>query len=267
MHVAGCLGGEEGGRAFEIVGVPPTARRNAVQDGLAADGIGTQRRGVVRGNVAGGDGVNIDPARGPLVRQSLRELPYPAFARRVARHRDAALEGEQRRGEDNFPASPRDHFFSDLAAEDERGAEVGLNHTVPEVVRVLDRGLSLDGSSVVDQDVDHGKVVFDFGDEPIQGLPVGEVGPVSTEAAPCAFHCVLHLAAGWAERGADADDIGPGFGEARGDSETDTAAASGDQSRFAGQRKKIQSFHGCGRSGGVYRQSIRTFIAEGLPRK
>ena len=63
--------GEEHGRAAEIGRLAPAARRDALEDLAVARLVGLQRGGVVGGDVARRDRVDVDALRCPLVGQQL----------------------------------------------------------------------------------------------------------------------------------------------------------------------------------------------------
>jgi len=93
---------EEDARTCDVARLAPAARRDALEDLTAARRIGTERRSVVRRDVAGRNAVHVDTLPRPLVRERLHELADCALRRRVARNRDAALERQERAGEDDL---------------------------------------------------------------------------------------------------------------------------------------------------------------------
>ncbi len=118
----------------------------------------------------------------PLVRERLRQLRNAALARGVARHGDAALEGQHRRDEDDLPASLSDHAPAELPREHELRREVDLEHAIPEVVSVLDGGSSLDRPRVQDEDVEAREVGRDRRGELVHRLPFSQIAAVRTKA-------------------------------------------------------------------------------------
>src|SRR5207248_11034276 len=66
--------GEEKGCAGEVFGLAPAAGGDALKNLAVAGLVGLEGFGIGRGEVAGSDGIDLDPAAGPFVRQSLREL-------------------------------------------------------------------------------------------------------------------------------------------------------------------------------------------------
>ena len=87
--------GEEQGCAGEVFGLTPATGRDALEDLAAARLVRLQGLGVAGGKVAGCDGVDLDALGGPFVGERLGELSDAAFAGRVGRDADAALEGEE----------------------------------------------------------------------------------------------------------------------------------------------------------------------------
>ena len=110
-HVVSGPAGQKDRRALKVLGLSPAAGRDATEDGLAPLRVILQGLGVVGGgDVAGGDGVDLYALPGPVVRR------VPSSADRwpprsgVAGYRDAALEGEQGGGEDDFAATARSTY-------------------------------------------------------------------------------------------------------------------------------------------------------------
>ncbi len=88
-------------------------------------------------------------------------------------------------------------------------------------------------AGVVDQDVDDWVAPRDRLDKAIQGRAVGKVAGIARKR-PAAFDDrALDRAADRFKRSADADDIGPGFGQTERDRLANTAPAAGDQRDFA----------------------------------
>jgi hypothetical protein len=92
--IAGGRAEIEGG-ACEILGLAPACCWDAVEDLAIAGLVGLESFGVGGGEVAGGDGVDLDSLGGPLVGESLGELCDSAFARGVGWDADASLKAEE----------------------------------------------------------------------------------------------------------------------------------------------------------------------------
>src|SRR5207237_10397299 len=79
VDVVGCGRGQEHRRSAEVLRPPPPPGRDAGEDGRVAGRVLLQRAGEVGGDVAGGDRVDVDPERRPLVRERLGQLPDRAL--------------------------------------------------------------------------------------------------------------------------------------------------------------------------------------------
>ena len=82
--------------AGEIFGLTPACGGDAFEDLAIASLIGLKGLCVGRGEVSGGDGVDLNPFGSPLVGESLGELGDSAFAGGVGWDADAALKAEER---------------------------------------------------------------------------------------------------------------------------------------------------------------------------
>src|SRR5581483_806175 len=178
--------------------------------------------------------VHVDAARRPLVRERLRQLRDAALASRVAGNADAALEREKRGDEHDLAAAALDHPPAELACEDERRAEVDLEHEIPYVVTVLRRGLALDGARVEDEDVDRPVIGSNLLGEGVRSGPVGKVARIRMEPAPERRDLRNDVVAR-RQRLAHAGDVGASVRERDGGRFADAAASSGDERGLAGQ--------------------------------
>ncbi len=178
MHVVGGGRGEEHERRRRCRRPSPAAGRDPLEDLARAVRIVAERLRVVGRDVAGRDGVDVDPVRRPLVRERLRELRDPTLARCVPGDVDSALEGEQRGDEDDLPCSALHHEPADLAGEHELRRQVHFQDLVPLLVAVLGRRVSPNRSCVVDEHVDRrpARSASSRGRRP--RLPIGEVAVV-----------------------------------------------------------------------------------------
>ena len=104
MHIVRCTGRKENGSARKIGWLTPAARRNAAEDFRVALFVRPQSIRIIRCEVSGRDGVDVDAVLRPLVGEQLSQARDAAFGRRVARHPDAALEGQHRRDVDDLAA-------------------------------------------------------------------------------------------------------------------------------------------------------------------
>lgn len=144
-----------------------------------------QRRIHLRLNVPRRNRIDRDPPSRPLIRKALGQLPHGALGRRVRRHRQPALEGQQRRKVDDGPAAARDgrrvqlqHVRAKVAAQREDGVEVDLHDLVEVGVgEPVARVPALDAGAV-DEDADLVAVGEDLGRELGDGGGGAQVGGV-----------------------------------------------------------------------------------------
>src|SRR5580658_1547592 len=94
--------GKEDGSPSDILRRTPSRSRYTFKDLSGACGVILQSLREVRSHVSGGDGVDLDAARRPLVGQRLGELSDTTFGCCVCGDRDAALKAEQRRDVNNL---------------------------------------------------------------------------------------------------------------------------------------------------------------------
>src|ERR1019366_10034192 len=146
--------GEENGRASEVAGGAPAARRDSLEDGARAVRVILKRPRVVGRDIARRYGVHRDALAQPLVGEGFGEPGYPGFRRRVSGHIDAALEAEERGGEDDLAVAACDHGPAHSLGEDELAREVDADHPVAELEGMFGRRRTLDGAGIVDKDVD-----------------------------------------------------------------------------------------------------------------
>src|ERR1700690_1566030 len=88
---------QKDGGSCQIGWLAPAAGGNTFEDLAIADRVVLKSGGVVRGHVAGSDGVYVYSLRGPFVRQRLGELPQSPFSRGITRHQNSSLERKYRR--------------------------------------------------------------------------------------------------------------------------------------------------------------------------
>lgn len=121
-------------RALEVLGRPPSARRDSTTDARQPLRVVQQRSVHVRLNVSGRNGVDGDALGRPLVGKRLCDLAHGALGRGVGGDCEAALEGEQRGKVYDAAATAGDgrdgegeHLAAKVAAEREDGVEVDLD--------------------------------------------------------------------------------------------------------------------------------------------
>ena len=110
--------------------------------------------GVVGGDVARRDRVHLHAAPAHSLASALVNCADAALGRRVSRHRDAALEAQQRCGEDDLPRPALQHAAAEFARQDELRVQIDFDDLVPILVGMLGGRLAQDGAGVVDQDID-----------------------------------------------------------------------------------------------------------------
>ena len=102
-------GAEEEGGSGEVLGLAPAGGGDAFEDLAVAGLVGLEGFGVGGGEVAGGDGVDLDAFGGPLVGEGLGELGDAAFGGGVGGDADAALEAEEGGDVDDLAVAAGDH--------------------------------------------------------------------------------------------------------------------------------------------------------------
>jgi hypothetical protein len=134
-------------------GAPPSGG-DALEDLPVARFVGLQRRGVVGGDVARRDRVDVDAFGRPLVGEQPCQPCDPALGSGIARHADPALEAQQRGDVDDLAAALCEHVPPGRLAQEEQALEVGVDHRVPVGLGELDRIGAADDAGVVDEDVE-----------------------------------------------------------------------------------------------------------------
>ncbi len=240
MEIVGRGAAEKYESAGEVGRFAPAGGGDSREDGGVAGFVGAEGGGVVGGDVAGGDGVDVDAFACPLVGEGFGERGDAAFAGGISGDGDAALEGEERGGEDDFSGAAGDHLFADFAGEDELRVEVHFDDFVPVFVGMLGSGFAEDGAGVVDEDVDLWVVGFDLFDEGVKGISVGEVAGVAGEFSASGGDGFFNFRAMGLEGGGDGEDVSTGFGEGDGHGHADAALGAGDESGFSVEFELVQ---------------------------
>jgi len=129
----------------------PAGSGDAFEDLAVAGFVGLQGFGVGSGEVARGDGVDLNVFGSPLVGEGLGELGYAAFGSCISGDSNAALKAEEAGDVDDFA-----RFFAGYkVASDELGelkdaGEVDLEDLLPGVESGIYGGIAVDGAGVVD---------------------------------------------------------------------------------------------------------------------
>jgi hypothetical protein len=231
-------GGEEDGGSGEVFGVAPATGGNAIEDLTGALGIVLQGLGVVGGEVAGGDGVDVDAAGGPLVGEGLGELADAAFGRGIGRDVDASLEGEQRGDVDDFAAALGEHVAAGVLGEAEDTGEVDIDDSLPVFGGVVGGGGAADDAGVVDEDVNGAEAGDGFVDEAMADILVADVADEGDGmSAGGVDECLGFF---WDGAGAVESDVGASFGESEGDAGAEAARGTSDESVFTFEGELIE---------------------------
>ena len=206
----------------------PAAGGDAFEDLAVAGFVGLEGFGVGGGEVAGGDSVDLNVFRRPLVGEGLGELGYTAFGGGIGGDSDAALEAEEAGDVDDFSSGVSGHDVAgNELGELEDAGEVDLQDLLPAFERGVYGGIAVDGAGVVDEDIDAAEVGVHGGEEGVGAVGGGEVG---LEGGGGAANCLRGFVCGAAVA---VDGYGgSGFGECRGDSCAEAAGGSGDEGNF-----------------------------------
>ena len=206
--------------------------------------------GVGCGEVAGGDGVDLNTVWCPLVGEGFSELGDTAFGSGVGRHADASLEAEEAGYVDDFAASVAgDDVAGGELRELEDAGEIDLEDVLPGFERGRLGGVAVDGAGVVDQNVDAAEGVVDLLEEVFGaggGAEVGaERGGLRADGLGRFQGGATVAMAGYG---------GSGLGESDSDGGTEAAGGAGDEGDFAVKAEGIEDrFH----AGSEYRKRVR----------
>ena len=118
-------------------------------------GIGAQRGGVVRLDIARSDGIHVEAVPRPFVGQRLGQPCHTVLGRRIGRNPDAALKRQQRGDvDDRAGGLPRHHGAGKGLRGEEHRFQVQVDHRVPVILGKLHRIGAADDACVVHQNVD-----------------------------------------------------------------------------------------------------------------
>lgn len=95
-----------------------------------------------------------------------------------------------------FPGAAGDHVAAEFARQNELGAEIHLDDSVPILIGVFGGGRAQNGAAVVDQDIDRRALAFDPGDELVERGTISEIAGESPEAPAALLDGALHFAGG-----------------------------------------------------------------------
>ena len=234
MDIGGGARRQEHGRTADVAGVAPAAGGDALLDLAVARLVGLQRGGVVGGDIARRDGVHIDAPGRPFVCEQLGEAGDAALRRGVARHADAALEGEERGDVDDLARALGQHVATGRLAEEEGGLEVGVDHRVPILLGKVDAVGAADDAGIIDEDVEAAELLQRLVDHALHRFDGGEVGGDDLRLAAERADLLHRFLGG---RAADGGDVGAGGGERQRDRLADAGIGAGDDRGLAGKIK------------------------------
>ena len=226
--------------AGEVLRLAPAGGGDALEDLAVAGLVGLQGFGVGGGEVAGGDGVDLNVLRRPLVGESLGELRDAAFAGGVRRDSDASLKAEQAGDVHDLSGRiARDDISGEELAELEDAGEVDLQDLLPAGEGGVDGCVAVDGAGVVDEDVDVAEAGVGGGEEL---LGAGGGGEVSLEGS--GFGADGGGGFGGGAAVAVDGDGGSGLRERDGDGRAQAAGRAGDEGDFAVEAEGIEDVGG-----------------------
>src|SRR5690606_13974540 len=101
--------GQEDGWSGEVLGLPPAPSRDALENSARTGFVMTQRLGIIGGDIARRDGIDVDATAGPLIGEGLGQLGDASLAGGIAGYRDSALERQQRSAEHDLAMTTLAH--------------------------------------------------------------------------------------------------------------------------------------------------------------
>ena len=148
--------------AGKVFRLSPATGGNAIEDLACPHGVVLQGLSIVRGHVAGCNGVDVDAFGSPLIGEGLGELSYAALGRCIGGYPDATLKGEDRGNVDDFAGAFGQHVPAGELGEAEDAGEVDVDNRIPVFFGVVGGGRAADDAGVVDEDVDGAEVLDGF---------------------------------------------------------------------------------------------------------
>lgn len=179
MNVIRGSGGQKHNRPFQIGGLAPSPRRDALQHLPLAHRVVLHAGRQWRVKVAWRDGVHVHAARGPLVGEGFRDLCDAAFTGRVRWNRDPTGETERGGDGDDFTVSPREHVAPGQLTEFKHRGEIHLQRAIPLVERKVFGCVPRSYTMTGDQNIQPAQSLDRFGKHAAQRVAVGKVGEQS----------------------------------------------------------------------------------------
>ncbi len=181
----------------------------------------------------------------PLAAHSLARMlgqaRQAALARRVGRHADSALEGQQAGDVDHLAGHAvhrtlLQRLLGEGLGQEEDDLQVGVHHRVPIGLGELDAVGAADDAGVVDQDVDLAEGGDGLVDHALDRFDRAEVGLDRQELATRGFDQGL----GFGRRAAaGGGDVGAGLGQRHGHGLSKTGVGAGDEGDLAFETERI----------------------------
>ncbi len=241
--VAAGFRGEEDDGAVEVVGGAGAAERDAF-DERADPGLVFVEDLVLRGfEPSGGEAVDGDAVRAPVVGEAHGELADAAAAGAVGREAGVAKDAGDGADVDDAAVAALDHTAGDGLGDEEAAAQVGVEDEVPVVPGDVESGLADVAAGIVDEDVNRAEGGFGFFGEALDAGGVADVefqrDGAAAEGVDLGFEVGECFAAAAGE-----DEVGSGAGEGAGEVLAEAAAGSGDEGDLAGEVEEMSSLIG-----------------------
>src|SRR5215212_7850839 len=243
VHVICGIGGQEDRSPFEVLGLAEASGREAGQERCAALLFLAQRARQLGSEVARSDSVDVDPERCPLVGESAGKVGDASLGRRVGRHDDPTLIGENRGGVDDLASlSLLVEVPGGGLGEIEDGAQIDLYDGFPILLAELERRSATDDTSVVDEYVEASERAYTFLDDVGGELRVDlqQIDVHGVEAVALVLDHFSGLVYGDNIQGRN---VCASFGEAKGDTLAEAARRSRYQRYLAIEAEVVEDAH------------------------
>jgi hypothetical protein len=233
----------EAGDPGEVFGAAPAPGGRAPEHALVQPRhVATRAAREVGVDPAGQHGVHLDVVFCPRGRERARELHQPALARAVGRDERGAEERHHRADVDDLAAFLRQEKRIGRLAGDEGARQIGVEHLVPFVERVVLRRLADVDAGVVHQDVEPAEALGGLADHGAAGGLPAYIGEQRDRFASDFLQLAKRrrILVGVAP----GDGHGrPGARQAERHAEADAAVAAGNERRLAAQIEHERIIH------------------------